>query len=81
MKEIVVNTNEIESVWEKTDVCFVKMKSGKVWLCELSKDNSIEDFLRTDVLSLSTKDYIAHNKGLIKLPLCTKDKCERYGKK
>ena len=34
MNEVIVNPNEIESVWEKDKLCFVKMNSGKVWLCE-----------------------------------------------
>lgn len=34
MNEVIINTNEIESVWEKDSLCFVKMKSGKVWLCD-----------------------------------------------
>ena len=34
MNEVTINKNEIESIWEKDHLCFVKMKSGKVWLCE-----------------------------------------------
>ena len=34
MNEVTINKKEIESIWEKDHLCFVKMKSGKVWLCE-----------------------------------------------
>lgn len=33
MESILVNPSDIESCWEKNDACFVKMKSGKVWVC------------------------------------------------
>lgn len=35
MSKILIKTNQLESCWETTDVCFVKMKSGKVWICSL----------------------------------------------
>lgn len=38
MKNILVNTNEIETCWEKQDACLVKMKSGKVWICKKNID-------------------------------------------
>ena len=34
MNEVIINTKEIESVWEKDHLCFIKMKSGKVWICD-----------------------------------------------
>lgn len=34
MNEVIINTMEIESIWEKDNLCFIKMKSGKVWLCD-----------------------------------------------
>lgn len=34
MNEVKINKKEIESIWQKDHLCFVKMKSGKVWLCE-----------------------------------------------
>ena len=34
MNEVIINTKEIESIWEKDHLCFIKMKSGKVWLCD-----------------------------------------------
>lgn len=70
MNKIIINTTEIESIWEKDNICFVKMKSGKVWLCK--------DFIKTATLEcqIKTKDYIATNNGLIELELTTKGKCE-----
>lgn len=74
MNEIIINTTEIESVWEKDNICFVKMKSGKVWLCREIKD------ITTDSVaygySVKTKDYIASHNGLIALELTTKGKSE-----
>lgn len=66
MNEIIINTTEIESVWEKDNICFVKMKSGKVWLCREIKNG----------YSVKTKDYIASHNGLIALELTTKGKSE-----
>lgn len=34
MNEVIVNTQDIESAWEKDNICFVKMRSGKIWLCK-----------------------------------------------
>ncbi len=34
MEKILVNPSDIESCWEKPDACMVKMKTGKVWVCE-----------------------------------------------
>lgn len=40
MNKILVNPNDIESCWEKPDACMVKMKTGKVWICE--KENTMQ---------------------------------------
>lgn len=73
MNELIVNVNEIESCWEKDNICFVKMKSGKAWLCLPEKD------VTTGSISgmacgypIRTKDYILKNNGLISLQLSYK---------
>ena len=38
MENVLISPSDIESCWEKSDACFVKMKSGKVWVCELYID-------------------------------------------
>lgn len=70
MNEVYVNTEEIESIWEKDDLCFVKMKSGKVWLCP--QYTSLKNVETGSVLTELTIEYIQRNKGLIWLPLSTK---------
>lgn len=50
---ILINTNEVESSWEKPDACFVKMTSGKIWVCD-----KITNF---DGKPVPTKDYILQN--------------------
>ena len=40
MNEVIINTKEIESIWEKNNLCFIKMKSGKVWICDEFQDVS-----------------------------------------
>ena len=80
MNEVIVNTNEIESIWEKDHICFVKMKSGKVWLCQEYKDiTTFENNLVAGGYSIKTKDYIAEKQGLVCLELVAKGKCERDG--
>lgn len=61
MNEVIVNTQEIESIWEKDNLCFVKMKSGKVWICN-------KFFGETPTIN-----HIKENKGLIYLPLSIKE--------
>lgn len=65
MNEVTINTNEIESIWEKDNLCFVKVKSGKVWLCPNLFNET------------KTKDYIKQGYGLITIPLSQKGKCDR----
>ena len=55
MKKIIVDPANIETCWEKPDACMVKMKTGKVWVCE--KENTM-------------KTILAHQKDkLVELPL------------
>lgn len=70
MNEVIVNTNEIESCWEKDNLCFVKMRSGKVWLCLPYKDftKGENDFVAFGY-SKKTIDYIKSSNGLICLPI------------
>lgn len=68
MKTILVNTNEIESCWEKSDVCCVKTTSGKVWLCEkiyFDKKISTKDYIKLQIIGV-----------IIELPLLKKGKSE-----
>ena len=55
MGKIIVDPADIASCWEKPDACMVKMKTGKVWVCE--KENTMNEIL-------------AHQKDkLVELPL------------
>lgn len=77
MNEVIINTNKIESVWEKDNICFVKMISGKVWLCNCYKDITLGKIGLCDYgKSIKTIDYIKESKGLICLPLSFKGKCD-----
>lgn len=68
MKTILINSNEIESCWEKIDACFIKTTSGKVWLCEKMYFNT----------KISTKNFIKTQEvgKIIELPLLKKGKSE-----
>lgn len=80
MNEVIVNTNKIESVWEKDSVCFVKMTSGKVWICDEYKDVKLGKVGICDYgMSIKTIQYIKENKGLICLPLSYKGKSDNNG--
>ena len=70
MNEVIVNTQEIESIWGKDNLCFVKMKSGKVWICPQSFD--LKNTETGGILKEQTADYIQKNNGLIWLPLSNK---------
>lgn len=67
MKKVLVSPADIESCWEKPDACMVKMKTGKVWVCEKQhkKQSTIE------VIGSSTNQY------LVELPL---KRGGKYGK-
>lgn len=68
MKEIIINTQEIESVWEKEDACLIKMNSGKVWVCR--KDYMMfKNYETNKTTILSTMDYISDKIGLVRLIL------------
>lgn len=63
MKEVYINTNEVESCWEKDNICFVKMKSGKVWLCEpYAIDRIISNKDRIVAVELTTKGSDSYGK-------------------
>ena len=68
METILINPQEIESCWESKDVCFVKTKTGRVWLC--CKEYPL--------WGISTKAYILNNslKQFLELPLAKKGKSE-----
>lgn len=70
MNEVIINTNEIESIWEKINICFVKMKSGKVWICE--------EFINDphSMTKTRTKDVLLRFSGLISVKLNGKGKSE-----
>lgn len=74
MNEIVIiNKKEIESMWEKDHLCFIKMKSGKVWLCTeyIKLDNAPDEW------AMKTKEYILKNSnGLVMVYLAQKGKSE-----
>ena len=88
MNEIKINKNEIESIWEKDNLCFIKMKSGKVWLCEIEferpKIELFEDLgicvSSNEILGngiINTAFYIEKSKtNFISVPLAKKDKSE-----
>jgi len=59
MQKILVSPADIESCWEKPDACLVKMKTGKVWVCEkkIKKQNTLEVIQK------------AKNQYLVELPL------------
>lgn len=88
MNEIKINKNEIESIWEKDNICFIKMKSGKVWLCEIEFERPKMD-LFTDLGICCTSNemcgtgiintayYIEMTKrDFISIPLAQKGKSE-----
>lgn len=70
MKEIIINTNEIESIWEKDGICFVKMKSGKVWLCDEFASNP------NSMTKTRTRDVLISGNGFVKTRLTAKGKSE-----
>ena len=88
MNEVIINKKEIESVWEKDDLCFVKMKSGKVWLCKIEferpKFELFEDLglgcssnERLGIGIIKTAFYIEKSKtNFITIPLAQKGKSE-----
>ena len=61
MKTILINPAEIECCWEKNDACFIKTKSGKVWVCN--------KFIYS--YNMDTKSFISafRNEAFIELPL------------
>jgi hypothetical protein len=80
MNEVIINTKEIESIWEKDHLCFIKMKSGKVWICD--ECQTIGTGVKT--WSVRTVEKVTRNvanNGLTIIQLSQKGKSDRYGKK
>lgn len=75
MDKIIVNPADIESCWEKPDACMVKMKTGKVWVCERDVQEKSGQF----ILNTNTIEKIMANKKekLVELPL---KRGGKYGK-
>ena len=73
MESVLISPADIESCWEKNDACFIKMKTGKVWICELYIDIETCKIGNYAVggYTASTKDFIIENqnKAIIKIPL------------
>ena len=87
MNEIIINKKEVESIWEKDHLCFIKMKSGKVWLCEETITKPTKDLLFELGLGYSDRDkssaiiktsfYIEQIKNdFVSVPLSKKGKSE-----
>lgn len=79
MNEVTINTIEIESIWEKDSICFVKMKSGKVWLCKEFITNSIDGYTIPKDMQLRTKDLLTargQKPYLVRLQLTSKGKSD-----
>lgn len=87
MNEIKINTKEIESIWEKDNLCFVKMKSGKVWICDKIITRPKKELFRELGFGYSENDigtaimetsfYIEKSKNVfVTIPLSKKGKSE-----
>lgn len=78
MEKILINPADIESCWEKNDACFVKTKSGKVWVCQKylyePSTQSLEIHIFEDEQVTTTLGLIKHlkNEKLVELTLLTK---------
>lgn len=71
---------EIESIWEKDHLCFIKMKSGKVWICD--EFQKISTGVKTwSVRTVEKVTRNVSNNGLTIIQLSQKGKSDRYGKK
>lgn len=72
MGTILINPQQIESCWESKDVCFVKTKTGRVWLCSL-----IYPFPDKYGIIITTKEFLLKSKDtLVELVLAQKGKSE-----
>lgn len=76
MKDILVNSKEIESVWETEDACFVKMKSGKVWVCEKTMITQTYNLAAWEIEAgcplndeHTVFEHIKNKNGLMSIPL------------
>ena len=75
MEKILVSPTDIESCWEKPDACMIKMKTGKVWVCEKEITQQENDL----VLITNTMESILRNQKekFVELPL---KRGGKYGK-
>lgn len=55
MEKFVVNPKDIESCWMKSDACMIKMKTGKVWVCEKTAMNIVIDGKNENLVELPLK--------------------------
>ena len=57
MKNILLNLNEIESCWKTEDVSFVKMNSGRVWICTKPMYDIVRNAKKNEIIevTLATK--------------------------
>ena len=58
MKKILLNVNEIESCWETQDVCFIKMNSGRLWICTKKMYDIVKSSKKNEII-----EVILANKG------------------
>ena len=62
MKNILLNVNEIESCWETIDICFIKMNSGRIWLCTKPMYKIVKGAKKNEIIEVT---------------LASKGKCEQ----
>lgn len=78
MEKVLVNPADIESCWEKPDACMVKMKTGKVWVCEKEyKSQPTIEHIKQGTKCLLHGDEIQIVQTLVELPL---KRGGKYGK-
>lgn len=53
MKSVLLNVNEIESSWQTEDVCFVKMNSGRIWICLKSMYKVVKEAKKNEIIELT----------------------------
>ena len=86
METILISPEDIESCWEKENACFVKMKSGKVWICKRfqksqpilfgTKEVNGKTVANYEVIENNTKEYIGKNKNEKLIEIQLKGKSE-----
>lgn len=86
METILISPEDIESCWEKENACLVKMKSGKVWICERIYTSTPIPWETKKVgkklvheyrtIETTTKDHIGRNKNEKLIEIKLKGKSE-----